>query len=109
MLDLRTLDPDRQTADRRVALTAFFGGLTFLTFCAAVVGAAWAPVTGFVLALAGLPWLFAFSGRWRLLGDGVAGGPFLWRGERAGVWATAPPAGALLTLLLVAALGLPTF
>ena len=33
--------------------------------------------------------------------------PFWWRGERAGIWATAPFAGALVTLLLVAQFGPP--
>ena len=58
--------------------------------------------------LAELPWFLAFGARWRLLDDALAGVPFAWRGDRAGVWATAPVAGALVTLVLAAALGLPT-
>ena len=53
--------------------------------------------------------MFAFGGRWRLLDDAVAGVPFAWRGDRAGVWATAPVAGALLALRVSVALGLPGF
>jgi hypothetical protein len=102
MLDLRTLDPVRQTADRRVALAFGYGALWAVVFIALAAGAGGRVlVTGIVLALAGVPWAFAFNGRWRLLDDALDGIPFVWRGERAGVWATAPIAGALLTLLLV--------
>ncbi|MDA0179384.1 hypothetical protein OJ997_03675 [Solirubrobacter phytolaccae] len=58
--------------------------------------------------MGGLPWIFAFGGRWRLLDDALAGVPFWLRGDRTGVWATAPVAGALLALWLSALLGLPT-
>jgi len=109
MLDLRTLDPARQSADRRVALVIGYGALGGVTF--AVVaggGGGWALAAGVVAALGGLPWVFAFGGRWRLLDDAVAGVPFAWRGERPGVWITAPVAGALGALLVAAALGLPS-
>jgi hypothetical protein len=110
MLDLRTLDPDRQSADRRVALVAGFGAIAAGTFVAvAAGGGGWALATGAALALAELPWFFAFGARWRLLGDATAGVPFIWRGDRTGVWATAPVAGALTTLVLVAALSFPPF
>ena len=110
MLDLRSLDPARQTADRRVALTIGYGALGTMTFAAvAAGGGGQALAIGVVGAVAGLPWVFAFGGRWRLLDDAVAGVPFTWRGDRAGVWATAPVAGALLALLLSVALGLPGF
>ena len=108
MLDLRSLDPARQTADRRVALAIGYGALGSMTFAAVAAGAGGrALAAGVVLALGGLPWVFAFSGRWRLLDDAVAGVPFAWRGDRAGVWATAPVAGALLALLVAATLGSP--
>jgi hypothetical protein len=109
MLDLRTLDPVRQSADRRVALAIGYGALGGVTF--AVVaggGGGWALAAGVVAALGGLPWVFAFGGRWRLLDDAVAGVPFAWRGERVGVWATAPVAGALGALVVAVALGLPS-
>ena len=103
MLDLLSLDPARQTADRRVALTIGYGALGTLDLRGCRRGrrrptrrsrsVSWG-------ALAGLPWVFAFGGRWRLLYDAVAGVPFTWRGDRAGVWATAPAPGALLALLL---------
>jgi hypothetical protein len=110
MLDLRTLDPARQSADRRVVLVAGFGADAVCTFAAVGAGGGgWALATGGALALAALPWYFAFGARWRLLDDAVDGVPFVWRGDRSGVWATAPVAGALATLVLVAALGIPTF
>jgi hypothetical protein len=110
MLDLRTLDPARQSADRRVALVAAFGADAVLTFAAVTAGGGgWALATGGALALAALPWYFAFGARWRLLDDALDGVPFIWRGDRSGIWATAPAAGALATLVLVAALGLPPF
>ncbi len=37
-----------------------------------------------------------------------AGVPFAWRGDRAGVWATAPVAGALLALLVATTFGFPS-
>ena len=111
MLDLRSLDPARQTADRRVALAIGYGAIGSMTFAAVAAGGGGrALALGVVAALAGLPWVFAFGGRWRLLDDAVAGVPFVWRGDRTGVWATAPVAGALLALALSVALvaaGLP--
>jgi hypothetical protein len=110
MLDLRTLDPVRQTADRRVALAFGYGALACLTFAAVGAGAGgWALATAVVIALGGLPWIFAFGGRWRLLDDALAGTPFWLRGDRVGAWATAPGAGALIALYLCALVGLPTF
>ena len=53
-----------------------------------------------VAAVAGLPSVFAFGGRSRLLDDAVEGVPFMWRGDRRGVSATAPVAGTLLALTL---------
>ena len=109
MLDLRTLDPARQTADRRVALAFGYGALACLTFAAVGAGAGgWALATAVVIALGGLPWIFAFGGRWRLLDDALAGTPFWLRGDRIGAWATAPGAGALIALYLCALIGLPT-
>jgi hypothetical protein len=109
MLDLRTLDPARQTADRRVALAFGYGALACLTFAAVGAGAGgWALATAVVIALGGLPWIFAFGGRWRLLDDALAGTPFWLRGDRVGAWATAPGAGALIALYLCALIGLPT-
>jgi hypothetical protein len=108
MLELRTPDPARQSADRRVALVIGYGAIGCTTLAAvAGGGGGWALASGGVLGLGGLPWLFAFGGRWRLLDDAVAGVPFEWRGDRTGVWATAPVAGALGVLLLCAAVGLP--
>jgi hypothetical protein len=108
MLDLRTLDPARQSADRRVVLVA---GLVVVATCTlasvAAGGGGWALAWGGAAALGGLPWFFAFGARWRLLDDALAGVPFVWRGDRMGVWATAPVTGALATLVLVAALGFP--
>jgi hypothetical protein len=102
MLDLRTLDPARQTADRRVVVAFGYGALGAVVFFALVAGASVALlVVAAVLALAGIPWVFAFNGRARLFDDALRGVPFAWRGDRAGVWATAPTTGALLTLLVV--------
>ena len=65
MLDLRSLDPARQTADRRVALAIGYGALGSMTFAAVAGGGGeQALVIGVVLALAGLPWVFAYNGRW---------------------------------------------
>src|SRR3954468_24886225 len=109
MLELRSPDPVRQSADRRVALVLGYGVLGVLTFASVLGGGgAWAIGTGFVLALAGLPWVLAFGARWRLLDDALAGESFAVRGDRVGIWTIAPVAGALLALLLAAALGLPT-
>lgn len=108
MLDLRTLDPARQTADRRVALAFGYGALAVLTFAAVGAGAGgWALATSVVFALGGLPWIFAFGGRWRLLQDALAGSPFWLRGDRVGAWATAPIGGALLALWACALIGMP--
>jgi hypothetical protein len=110
MLDLRSPDPYRAAADRRVALVAGAGAAILLTFVAVLAGAgAKAVWVGGTLTLAVFPWLLAFNGRPYLLEDALAGKPFAARGERAGVWATAPAAGALLALLLVAALGVGAF
>jgi hypothetical protein len=110
MLELRSADPHRAAADRRVAIVGAYGALGVLTLVAVLAGAGLAAVwVGGTLALAGLPWLLAFNGRPYLLDDALNGVPFAWRGERTGVWAFAPPSGALLGLLLVAALHLGTF
>jgi hypothetical protein len=110
MLDLRSPDPQRAAADRRVALVAGGWALMLLTFVAVLAGAgARAVWVGSTLTFALFPWFLAFTGRPNLLDDALAGRSFAARGERAGVWATAPAAGALLALLLVAALGLGTF
>ena len=109
MLDLRSLDPARQSADRRVALAAIYGALAVLTFVGVLGGGGVeALVLGVVLGLTALPWVFAFGGRWRLLADALAGTPFVWRGDRAGVWATAPTTGALASLAVCATLDFPT-
>jgi hypothetical protein len=50
--------------------------------------------------------VFVSYGRPYLFDDALAGIPFAWRGERAGVWATAPAGGFLLALYLVKVLGL---
>src|SRR5689334_1761068 len=109
MLDLRTLDPARQSADRRVALVAGFVLVATCTLASvAAGGGGWALAWGGTAALGGLPWFFAFGARWRLLADALDGVPFAWRGDRMGVWATAPVAGALLALVLCVALGFPS-
>jgi hypothetical protein len=110
MLDLRSPDPHRAAADRRVVLVAGGGALMALTFVAVLAGAgARAVWVGATLTFALFPWLLAFTGRPYLLDDALAGRSFAARGERPGVWATAPAAGALLALLLVAALGVGAF
>src|SRR3954452_13188520 len=107
MLDLRTLDPARQSADRRVALVAGFVVVATCTLASvAAGGGGGALALGGTAALGGVAWVFAVAARWRLLDDALAGVPFAWRGDRMGVWATAPVAGALGTLTLVATLGL---
>jgi hypothetical protein len=109
MLDLRSPDPHRAAADRRVALVTAGGAVTLLTFVAVLAGAgARAVWVGATVTFALFPWLLAFNGRPYLLDDALAGKSFAGRGERAGVWATAPAAGALLALLLVGALGVGT-
>jgi hypothetical protein len=110
MLDLRTIDPARQSADRRVALVIGFVAIGTATFVAVSAGAGgWAMAVGAALVLAELPWFLAFGARWRLLDDALRGVPFAWRGDRAGVWAIAPVSGALVTLVLTAALGFPSW
>jgi hypothetical protein len=110
MLDLRTIDPARQSADRRVALVIGFVVIGTATFVAVSAGGGgWAMAIGAALVLAELPWFLAFGARWRLLDDALRGVPFAWRGDRAGVWAIAPVSGALVTLVLTAALGFPTW
>jgi len=107
MLDLRTLEPARQSADRRVALVAGFVVVATCTLASvAAGGGGWALAWGGAAALGGLPWFFAFGARWRLLADALDGIPFAWRGDRMGVWATAPVAGALCVLVVCAAAGL---
>ncbi len=97
MLDLLSLDPVVQSTDRRSAMVIGYVGLGFLTFLnVAIGGGSRAVLTGMVLALAGLPWWFAFGGRRRLLADALRGRGFAARGDRAGIWATAPVSGALL-------------
>jgi hypothetical protein len=110
MLDLRSPDPRRAAADRRAAIVGGYTALVFITFIA-VLGGAGGGVVWFAgtLALAGFPWLLVFEGRPDLLGDALAGRGFAARGQRPGVWATAPAAGALLALLGVAVLGVGTF
>jgi hypothetical protein len=109
MLDLRSPDPHRAAADRRVALVAGGGAVMLLTFVAVLTGAgARAVWVGGTLVFALFPWLLAFNGRPYLLDDALAGKPFAGRGERAGVWATAPAAGALLALLAIGSLGVGT-
>ena len=76
MLDLRTLDPARQSADRRVALVAGFVVVATCTLASvAAGGGGWALAWGGTAALGGLPWVFAFGGRWRLLDDALARRP----------------------------------
>ena len=73
MLDLRTLDPARQSADRRVALVAGFVIVATCTLASvAAGGGGWALAWGGAAALGGLPWFFAFGARWRLLDDALA-------------------------------------
>jgi hypothetical protein len=109
MLDLRSPDPHRAAADRRVALVAGGWAMMLLTLVAVLAGAgAKAVWVGATVVFALFPWFLAFTGRPNLLDDALAGRSFAGRGERAGVWATAPAAGALLALLLVAALGIGT-
>lgn len=106
MLDLLSRDPECQSADRPVALVALY-----LLLAAAVVGAVLAGSrsaiwVGALLAFAGIPWLLAFRGRARLPQEARAGVPFHMRGERPGIWALAPLAGALLALAAGGFLGI---
>ena len=104
---LRSILAELRDADHRgrAALAAVAG--TFLLLVAIVGG-----IPGSVMlacaavVLAALPWLFVSFGRPYLLDDAAAEVPFAWRGERAGVWATAPPAGGLLALAVLRGLHL---
>ena len=105
MLNLRTLDPARQTAERRVALAFGYGILGAAVFFAMAAGAGQRVLfTGIVIAIAGVPWVFAYNGRCRLVEDATRGVPFAWRGDRSGIWACAPIGGALLVLMFVPSL-----
>ena len=110
MLDLRSPDPRRAAADRHVAIVWGYTALVVVTFVAVLGGAGLTAVwVAGTLAFAGFPWLLAFEGRPILLDDALDGREFAARGQRPGVWATAPPSGALAGLLAVAALGVGTF
>jgi hypothetical protein len=104
---LRSLASYRPTDHRvRLAVVAVVG--TYLLFLALVAGVgAWAVWGTAALVLAAAPWVFVSYGRPYLAEDAEAGIPFAWRGERAGVWATAPAGGFLLALCFVKGLGLP--
>jgi hypothetical protein len=105
---LRSLAAERWSADHRVRLAVPAVVLTFALFVAVLAGAgATAIFAAAGLLLAALPWAFVSAGRPYLLDDALARIPFAWRGERAGVWATAPVAGFLLALVLIQVLGLP--
>jgi hypothetical protein len=106
MLDLRSRDPVRQSADRPVVLVAGYLFLAAIMLGAVLAGSRRAIWLGAVLAFAGIPWLLAFRGRARLRGDARAGLPFGLRGDRPGIWAIAPIAGALLALAAGGLLGL---
>ena len=96
MLDLRTLDPARQSADRRVALVAGFVVVATCTLASVTAGGGgWALAWGGAAALGGLPWFFAFGARWRLLDDASTASRSPGAATACGVWATAPVAGAL--------------
>jgi hypothetical protein len=106
MLDLRSSDPVRQSADRPVALVAAYLFLGAIVTGAVLAGSGRAIWLGAVVAFAGIPWLLAFRGRVRLLAEMRAGVPFGLRGDRPGIWAIAPLAGALLALAAGGLLGL---
>ena len=63
-------------------LRAVFFAAAFLAVFRGAGG--WVVTVGAALALAELPWFFAFGARWRLLDDALAGIPFAWRGDRTG-------------------------
>ncbi len=105
MLDLRSLDPDRQSADRPVAMLVAWLLLAAAVFGAVLGGRPGAIWIGGLVAVAGMPWLLAFRGRAALPADAADGVPFALRGERVGVWALAPLAGSLLMLPLAGLLG----
>jgi len=99
---LRSLASERLSADPRVRLAVPAVVLAYVLFLALVVGVgAWAVWGTGALVLAAAPWVFVSYGRPYLADDAEAGIPFAWRGERAGVWATAPAGGFLLALTLV--------
>jgi hypothetical protein len=105
---LRSLASQRWSEDPRVRLAVPAVALTYGLLLALVAGAgAWAVWGTGALVLAALPWVFVSYGRPYLLDDAHAGIAFAWRGERAGVWATAPAGGFLLALSFVEVLGLP--
>jgi len=106
VLDLRSPDPNRQSADRPVALVAAYLFLGAIVIGAVLAGSQRAIWLGAIVAIAGIPWLLAFRGRARLLPEARAGVPFHLRGERPGIWAIAPLAGALLALAAGGVLGL---
>lgn len=107
MLELRSLVVERWPADHRARLALAAVGLSFLLVLAVLGGVgAWAVWGAGALVLAALPWVFVSAGRPYLADDAMAGIPFAWRGERAGVWATAPAAGFLLALVVVQSFGL---
>ena len=112
MLDLRTLEPARQSADRRVALVAGFGALAHLHVRRGRRGRRrlGARDRRRRSRSRGLPWFFAFGARWRLLDDALDGVPFVWRGDRTRRLGHRPGRAArCATLVLVAALGFPPF
>jgi hypothetical protein len=104
---LRSIAVELRDADHRVRAAVAAVAGTFLLLVAIVGG-----IPGTVvlicaaLVLAALPWLFVSFGRPYLIEDAARDIPFAWRGERAGVWATAPPAGGLLALAVLQALHL---
>jgi Flp pilus assembly protein TadB len=106
MLDLRSRDPERQSADRPVALLAAYLFLAAVVVGAVLGGSRQAIWLGAVLALAGIPWLLAWRGRARLIAEARAGLPFHMRGERPGIWAVAPLAGGALAFAMGGLLGI---
>ena len=104
---LRALAAEGWPADPRVRLAVPAVLVSFVAFIAVVAGiGAWVLWGAGALVLAALPWMFVTAGRPYLAEDAAAGVPFAWRGERAGVWATAPIAGFLLALAFARVLGL---
>jgi hypothetical protein len=109
MLALRFLLSEGRHADRRAPLAVAAVLLSFGVLLALIAGVgAWAVWTAGALVLGALPWVFVSFGRPYLPDDAMAGIAFAWRGERAGAWATAPPAGFLLAVTLADTLGLGT-
>jgi hypothetical protein len=106
MLDLLSRDPERQSADRPVVLVAAYLLLAAVVVGAVLAGSQRAIWIGAVLTLAGIPWLLAWRGRVRLPAEARAGLPFHMRGERPGIWAIAPLAGAALALAAGGLLGI---